>query len=184
MSVHQLRRIAYGIRRDGILTLGIGLARRDIRQHNLKAQFGQEGVPERQQLEHIQPERDADPRSARSALFRIAAQAIHLVLIQIGQIALVAAAEWTLTAVARDKFAVSGEGGNGQRAVVGAQPALDGRCLMRKYLQLIHADQRAGFLCIVLGIQRRTVGTHQSGDSRTGDLASDFQLERAQDGII
>jgi len=48
----------------------------------------------------------------------------------------------------------------------------------------IRADERGGVPAVVLGVQCCTVCAHQAGDCRTGHVAADLLLERAQDGVI
>ena len=48
----------------------------------------------------------------------------------------------------------------------------------------VRADERRGLAAVVLGVQRRAVSAHEAGNGRTGDVAADLLLERAQDGIV
>ena len=48
----------------------------------------------------------------------------------------------------------------------------------------VRADERGGVTAVVLGVQRRAISAHEAGNGRTGDVAADLLLERAQDGII
>ena len=141
-------------------------------------------MPERQQLEHIQTERDAHFELARAALFLVGKQLVQLEIVQIRQFELVAAAQRTLTAVARDEAPSARELGDGQRAVVGAHAAPDRVGLVGEVCKLLRADERGLLRAVCHRVQCRTVGAHQTGDRRTGDIASDLHLERAQNRVV
>ena len=60
MTVHELGGIAYGVGRNGELTLLIQLACREARADDLKAELREDGMPQRIELVHAQRHRQTD----------------------------------------------------------------------------------------------------------------------------
>ena len=186
MAVHELGRIAHGIRRDGVLALHVHIAGGYVGQHGLKPERAQEGRPERQQLVVIEAKGQADPavRHGLARGFAVAEELFQLPAVQVRQIGFLRAAERALAAVARDKAAAAAKIVDGQAAMVLAQAAARGFDRVAERGEHIHADQRGLRRAVVLGVQRGAVRAHQARDRGTGHVAADLLLERAQDRVV
>ena len=88
MAVAELCREAGGIAGDGGLAFLVQLAAGNRADLDGKAQLGKEGMPERQQLIHVQAERNADDPAGIALVFRlIIQQQLELVGVQVQIIA-------------------------------------------------------------------------------------------------
>ena len=186
VAVHELCRIAHGIRRDGMLALHVHIAGGHVREHGLKAERAQEGGPERGQLVEVQAKGQAE-RCNRVWVARgraVALELFQLPLVQVGQVGLFGAAERALAAVARDIAAAAAEIVDGQAAMVFAQAAARGFDRVQEGREHVRSDQGGLRGAVVLGVQRSAVGAHQARDGRAGHIAADLLLERAQDCVV
>ena len=169
-----------------MLTLHVHIAGGNVAEDGLKAEFAQECRPERQKFVVVQAKRQTDGRNriCDAGRLAVALELLQLPFIKVGQVGLFGSAERTLTAVARNEAAAAAEVVDGQVAVVLADAAARRAHIVLEARENVRADERGAVLAVVLGVQRRAVSTHETRDSRAGNIAADFLLERAQDGVI
>ena len=114
MAVAELCREAGGIAGDGGLAFLVQLAAGNRADLDGKAQLGKEGMPERQQLIHVQAERNADDPAGIALVFRlIIQQQLELVGVQVQIIAGCLAGHRLIAAVAGDKALAIGKNVHG-----------------------------------------------------------------------
>ncbi len=183
VPVHQLRREADRVGGDGALPPDVKLPGGKRRNDHLEPQPGEERVPERQQLVHVQAHGDAD-FPARPRLRPVRAEQLQLVGVHV-QLAFAGALGDRLFApVAADEAAVAAEHVHGQPAVVAAHAAGGDPDLVPEVLQLFFPDDGAFAGGFFHGVDRRAVGAHQAGDVGPGDLDPHLLLEHAQHGVV
>ena len=116
-----------------------------------KAQPGPEGVPEGQQLVHIQAERNANG-AALAGHGLVTGQQLLLVGVQIQAVVLALTSHGLIAAVAGDELAAIGKGVDGQLAMVAAAAALDADHLLCKLFQLLLIHHGRGGLVIFMAL--------------------------------
>ena len=187
VAMAELGREAGGVAGDGSLTSQIEAAAGHRAGVDGKAELCPEGVPERQQLVHIQAERDADG-AALSGHGLIAGQKLLLVGVEVEAVVLALAGDGLVAAVAGNELAAIGEGVDGELAVVAAAAALDADDFLVEVLQLFLAHHGGGGLAVLVALAQteegRTVSAHQTGDVGADDLDAHLLLEGAEDGLI
>ena len=109
---------------------------------------------------------------------------LALVLEEVRRLALLLGglARALLAAVARDEAAAVAKGVDGEKAVVGAAPAVHVGVLDLQVVDLVAREQRrdARLARTVTGEKGGAVGAHGAGDVRTDDVAAGEKLEGAQ----
>ena len=189
MAVHQLRREADGIRRDGRLTGDIQLAAGERGNGHVKAQIGEQRMPERQQLVHVQAHRQAD-RAARGvfpAVVHDGEQLFLLISVEVQAALLLVAGNRAVAAIAADEPAAAAEVVDRQAAVVFAQAAARLLDVVGEAVQRVEAEhgafarvQRA----LLFGVQRRAVSAHQARDIRTDHVHAQLVFKRAEHRVV
>ena len=183
VAVHQLGRVAYGIRGDGVLAPEVELAVAFRGVEHPKAQLGEEGVPEGVQLEHVQAHGDADGAPGAGAGL-VGVQKLPLVVVHVvlGGGALLF--QGLVAAVARDVPGAVREGVHRQAAVVFAAVAGDGPYLMGEGSKLLRPDDGAVAPALLLGVEGRAVGAHQPGDGGPDDVLANLLLKGPQHRVV
>ena len=183
MPVDQLRRVADGVGGDGIPAEVVGLPGGDGRNNDLKTELGEERMPERQVLDHVQPQRNAD--FAPRAFHRLQLpDQVQLVFIDIRQLFGVFDAEGLFALVAGDKPPAVREGVDRQRAVVGAPFAGDRFGGMGEVFQLFKGEDGRFLLPLCLAVEGGAKGPHQPRDVRADDIPADFPLKASQHRVV
>ena len=161
VAVAQLGREAGGVAGDGGLTGQIQPPAGHRAGVHGKAQSGPEGVPEGQQLVHIQAERNANG-AALAGHGLVTGQQLLLVGVQIQAVVLALTGHGLIAAVAGDELAAIGKGVDGELAVVAAAAALDTDHLLVEGFQLGQIHHPGSFLMVLMALalaeQGRTVG--------------------------
>ena len=189
MSMHELRRIAEGIRRHRRHALVVERRRRLVRQHDLVAKLREEGEPERIVLVHVesarQPDRTARRGGARQPLV-VGEEALVLVIVDVRRLPILALrlANAALTAVAREVLAAVAELLHGDQALIAAMPATIRTRRYRKVFQRIGSEYRRALKPLLLCENRRAIRAHETRDIGTHDITLDELFHRAQDSIV
>ena len=189
MAVHQLGGEADGVRRDGVLPGKVQLPAAEGAGDHLKAQLGEEGVPEGQQLKdikaHGQPQ--LSPGSGHRA---VALELLQLPLAKVQGIVRLPVGDGPLAPVAADVPSAAAEGVHRQAAVVGAEAAAHPLGLVVEVLYLPRAqDAAAAWLppgkgVPLDGVKGGAVGPHQPGDVGAHHLHPQLLLEGPEDGVV
>ena len=211
VTVCDLRRVALGLGRDRLDAELVDLTCAGRGQDGPELQLTEEGRPERIVLVHVEHTRDTHLATLgeidRKRL--VIKHALHLVSEEVRNVGLrLRLSETTLAAVAGDEVPAGAELVDGQDAVVVAALAARhaGRILElddvvnRKhaglhasvsgernvlFLTRLHLPKMFVLQLITLACdQRRTKGTHDAGDIRTGDMGIEEVLEGTEDGIV
>ena len=181
MAVHDLGRVAGGVRGDGELALLVDPPAGEAGDLHPEAQMGEEGVPQRQQLVHPQGQGQADgapdlrPR-------RQGHEGVPLPGVEVGDLLRHLQPQALLALVAGDVFLPAAEAVDGQPAVVGAALAGGGLGGVDEAPQPLRRDD--GTLLQIHGVQRRAVGPHEPGDGGANHVLSKLQLKGSQDGVV
>ena len=187
MAVAELCREAGGIAGDGGLAFLVQLAAGNRADLDGKAQLGKEGMPERQQLIHVQAERNADDPAGIALVFRlIIQQQLELVGVQVQIIAGCLAGHRLIAAVAGNIALAIGKHIDGQLAVVAAAAALDGADLLFKVFQLVLGQHGAHLARCGAGfaVQRSAVSAHQARNVRADNIDAHLFFKGAQNRFI
>ena len=190
MPVGELGGVADVLAGDGVHALLEQLVVGAPREHDAEPQRGEHREPQGVVLVHAQHPGHADLPARLLALAQapVGEGAPELVVVEVGQVGLLGAALLggaPLAAVARDVARPVGEGGDGELAVVLAQPAgggLGGEAEAGELGQG-HEPPRGAVVGLVGG-QGRTEGAHEAGDVGTHHLTTGEDLEGAQDGVV
>ena len=189
MAVGELGRVAHALGGHG---LDAGVVRRRgglVGQHDREAQLGEERVPERVVLVHVERARDAHGAAGRllRGEHRAVKEQLVLEVKEVGGVVLARAraAGALLAAVARDEATAAAKVVDREQAVVGAAPAVDVGVLDLEVVNLLAGEQLRGAADsgAVAGEKGRAVGAHRAGDVRSDDVAPGEQLEGAQGGV-
>ena len=186
VAVAELGRVADGLGGHGLDAGLVGLAVGLVGENDAEAQLGEERVPERIVLVHVEGARNAHGAAGGLLLgeHRAVKEQLVLVLKQVGGVALgaLAGARALLAAVARDEAVPLAKVVDGQQAVVGAATAVDVGVLDLQVVDLLAGEQAggAGLAGTVAGEKCGTVGAHAAGHVRTDDVAAGQKLEGAQ----
>ena len=189
VAVGELGRVAHALGGHG-LDAGVVRGRGGlVGQHDREAQLGEERVPERVVLVHVERARDAHGAAGR--LLRGEDRAVKEQLVlevkEVGGVVFLgaAAARALLAAVAGDEAAAAAKVVDREQAVVGAAPAVDVGVLDLEVVDLLAGEQPGGAVRpgAVAGEKGGAVGTHRAGDVRADDVAAGEQLEGAQGGV-
>ena len=182
VPMHDLRRVTGRVRRDGELPRLIDAAVGHVREHDLEPQRAEDAGPQRQQFIHAKRQRQADAPAPRFAAAH-GKKRLALVFVEVGQFLLgLFAARAALAAVAGDEAAAVGKGVDRQFAAVLAALAHRRPRGVGKFRQFFGGEYGGFFQ--PHGAQRRAVSAHQTGDVRPDDVAPQFALEGAQDGVV
>ena len=185
MTMHHLGRQAGRIAGDAVLRAVIHRLVRLRRDQRLIAQLMEEFHPERQQIIHVEHQRDTDLLLMMIAA-AIAAQQIVLHLVQVRKRFLfrTGAQRRLFAFIAGDQPLSVCEHIDGQRAMVRAAIADSARRRMGEAVHLFLVQDRGGPLGMTLGDQRRAIGPHQMRDAGADDLRAQLLLEAAQHAVI
>ena len=188
MAVAELSRVAHGLGWHGLDARVVGLLARIVREHHAKTQLGEERVPERIVLVHVEGTGDAHG-AARGVLLRqhgaVEEQVVlgseevrHLLLLGVVARAL-------LAAVAGNETTAATEVVDGELAVVGATAAACMTLGHGKGGDLFGGEDGRGALGAgaVAREERRTVSAHAARDVRTHGVHAGKELESAQGGV-
>ena len=185
VPVGQLGREARGVAGNGGLALQIQIPAAEGAVVHGKAQLGEEGVPEGQQLPHVQAQGESDfPPLPRDGL--VVQKQLPLEGVQIPLPAVGLSGHRAVTAVAADEGLPSREGVDGELAVVAAEAAGPALRLLGKARQGLPAQQGAGLARSGLtpSIEGRAKRAHQPGDIRADDLHPHLLLKGPEDGLV
>ena len=142
MPMHQLSGITHRIGRDSLLSARVKLFVGNRRIYDLKAKRREKAVPERKQLVHVKPHRDAD-FAARAGLRLIRLQKLQLVIVDIERFIRRFFRNRAFAAVTADKSPAVREFIDCQAAVVAAKPTVNDLYFMCKGLERFPVEQRA-----------------------------------------
>ena len=194
MSVHQLCRIAGGVRRNRVLPFGIQRAGGQVGYHNIKVQVAEKCLPEEQIFIHIQSQRQPNHPAftgvgsrSFSTVLTECANLLQLKAVQIGQLPLFSQSQRLFAAVAGNIPLPACKDVDGEVTVVGAALADHRLGFMLEIFQLLCAEhRRAGLLLWAnsLCVDGSAVGSHQTGNVRSNDVMPDFLFKAAQNGIV
>ena len=188
VAVAQLGREAGRVAGDRRLTALVQLAVGEGADDDLKAEAAEQRVPERQQLVHIQAQRDADaPAGAgRGCCLAVAVQQLELVGVEVQVLVVGLAGHGLVAPVAGDKALAIGKNVDGQLAVVAAPLTLHGVDLLAEMLQLQLGQHGAAGVraCLGLAVQGRAVSAHQARNVGTDDVDAHLLLKGAEHSLI
>ena len=188
VAVGQLGREAGRVAGYGRLAALVQLAVGEGADDDLKAQFGEQCVPERQQLVHIQAERDADfgAGAGRGGCLAVVVQQLQLVGVEVQILIVGLAGHGFIAPVAGDKPLAIGKDVDGQLAVVAAAVALHGVDLLAERFQLgLGQDGAVGVLArAALAVQGCAVSAHQARNVGADDVDAHLFFKGAEDSFI
>ena len=188
MAVAQLGGEAGRVAGDGSLAALVQLAVGEGADRDLKAQPGEQRMPEGQQLVHIQAQRDADiaARGSRGRGIAVLLDELELVGVEVQILVVGLACHRLIAAVAGDKALAIGKNVHGQLAMVAAAAALHGVDFLAETAQFFLGQHRAtGVLARAgLAVQRSAVSTHQAGNVGADDVDAHLFFKGAEDSFI
>ena len=150
-----------------------------------EAQLGEEGVPEGQQLPHIQAQ--GQPDLAPPAGDGLVAQdQLALVFVEVPLPGVRLAGDGPVAAIAADEGGPVGEGVDGQLAVVAAQAAHPALRLLAEIRQSLAVQKRADLVRpgLAPAEQGRAIGAHEACDIGPDDLHAHLLLKGTQHRLV